>query len=192
MSDHDEDDDPDGIPDTVKGDPADSLEAELAEAVDNEDIDTIRDLLEIDADIAHTELEDGFTPWEMVKGTVNEEVVQVFLDAGIDIDWTDGQNRCLAYFCAEDGHIETLEILARLGAQLDIPDIDGNTPLDAALLQKKAETVGFLVSQGCEWNRAWLQKLTSPDARACRDILLVDLARREAQDAADTLARPAP
>lgn len=74
----------------------------LQDAIDNDDVSAVTAFLSQDVSLAHQELENGFTPWENTKLS-SREIIEAFLDAGVDIDWQDAQGRTLAHFCAEDG-----------------------------------------------------------------------------------------
>lgn len=160
----------------------------LQTAVDNEDIAAVKAFLADDLSLAHTELESGFTPWENTKLS-SEEMIDAFLDAGVDIDWQDSQGRTLAHFCAEDGVIDTLTHLVNRGADLTICDNDDLGLVEYAARGKQVETTGFLLGRGCTWDRTILKQLPDNDTSGTRDLLLADLARIEASNALAELDR---
>lgn len=166
----------------------------LQDAVDQEDVAAVKAFLANDLSLAHQELESGFTPWENTKLS-SEDMIDAFIDAGVNVDWQDGQGRTLAHFCAEDGVIETLTHLVSRGANLQITDNEDLGLLDYAARGQKVETTGFLLGQGCTWDQNMLKQVPENDTTGTRDLLLADLARIEANKAIaelDTTQSPKP
>jgi len=57
-------------------------------------------------------------------------------------------------YAALNGHVSCVEVLRRFGAQLDVPDTTGFTPIMAAVQNGHIETVFKLIELGADVNRA--------------------------------------
>ena len=61
------------------------------------------------------------------------EAIQLCLDAGVDINAANGQGQTALHAAALKGYDKVVQFLADHGANLDVKDRQGKTPLDAAL-----------------------------------------------------------
>jgi ankyrin repeat protein len=69
--------------------------------------------------------------------------------AGINTQ-TDYDQETALHMAAEDGHLETVTVLVKNGAALDLQDREGETPLISAVEQRKIEIVAYLLSKGAD------------------------------------------
>ena len=56
------------------------------------------------------------------------------------------------HLAAKNGHLAIVKTLIRAGADLDAPDIYGNTPLQVAIINKKSEVAITLIKKGAKIN----------------------------------------
>jgi ankyrin repeat protein len=86
--------------------------------------------------------------------------IRLCLDAGVDINATDGRGQTALHGAALKGYDQVVQFLADHGAKVDVKDRRGFTPLDAAM--GKAGGLGFdgAASEPHETTAALLRKLT--------------------------------
>ncbi len=84
----------------------------------------------------------------------HDEIVELLIASGADINAKDGKERTPLHFAAEEGESDVAAELMRLGADVNARDIIGRTPLDFAnklpyLLRKRgAYTAEELKAEG--------------------------------------------
>ncbi|MGC8578720.1 MAG: ankyrin repeat domain-containing protein [bacterium] len=64
--------------------------------------------------------------------TGNRKVVELFLQAGMNVNATDENGQTALMLAASNGHIRTVKLLIKHGAYIDIADKSGNTALSLA------------------------------------------------------------
>ncbi|NXL66065.1 CDN2B inhibitor, partial [Chordeiles acutipennis] len=103
----------------------------LCSAAARGDREEVRRLLDAGADPNGTN-SFGRTPLQvMMLGS--PRVAELLLQRGADPNHPDPRTGCLpAHDAARTGFLETLEVLHRAGARLDLPDGRGRLPLDVA------------------------------------------------------------
>jgi ankyrin repeat protein len=69
--------------------------------------------------------------------------------AGINTQ-TDHDKETALHLAAGGGHLETVTVLVKKGASLDLQDREGETPLIRAVLQDKIETAAYLLGRGAD------------------------------------------
>ncbi|KAM9368013.1 cyclin-dependent kinase 4 inhibitor B-like [Phaethornis superciliosus] len=108
-----------------------SVADELANAAARGDLQRLRELLDGAAD-PNAVNSYGRTPIQvMMLGS--PRVAELLLQRGADPNRPDPRTGCLpAHDAARTGFLETLEVLHRAGARLDLPDGRGRLPLDVA------------------------------------------------------------
>ena len=92
------------------------------------------------------------------------EAIQLLIDRGLDVNARAGDGQTAVHGAAMQGYDDVIKFLAAKGAQLDVPDKDGFTPLDVAL--GKAGGFGFSGEEGVvrEGTAALLRELMATGA----------------------------
>ena len=78
------------------------------------------------------------------------EVMEAFLDAGLDPDLTNPRGHTLLMIAAYNQQPAMVDLLAAHGADVDQPDRSGNTPLMGCAFQGFAEVAELLLDQGAD------------------------------------------
>ncbi len=160
-------------PETQSAGTAAEKSARLFEAVYNEDIGTLKDMLAAGVDIEGRD-EEGYTP--LLSAIVENctEIAGFLIAAGADINaiykepekkpeadepsepmmgimgggmpCNDGETAL--HVVAREGNVHLAQKLLRSGAKIDIKDAEGQIPLVEAVLRHNLEVVKLLVSRG--------------------------------------------
>ncbi len=108
----------------------------LAEAVQTENIDIVRLLIELGAEVSdkNGDMYDDETPLSIACSIGNVEIVRLLLDSGT---WTDTEKNDYESWnplmCAvHNGNIEIVQLLVERGANVDVIRDSGNTALSIA------------------------------------------------------------
>lgn len=64
------------------------------------------------------------------------EVVQIALENGLNIDTPNKKGRTALHYASEFGNLETIRILVSKGANLEVQDKDGKLPVDLASMSE--------------------------------------------------------
>lgn len=80
------------------------------------------------------------------------EVMQMFLDAGIDPDLRDGRGYTLLMIAAYNRQPAMVELLLGAGADVDAPDASGNTPLMGLCYKGYVDVAKLLLDRGGDAN----------------------------------------
>ena len=72
------------------------------------------------------------------------EIVNRLLDAGVDVNQRNFQGATALTFAATFGQLEIAEILLNRGAELDVRDVRGKSPIDHAVIQENLPMVQLL------------------------------------------------
>ena len=80
------------------------------------------------------------------------EVMDMFLDAGLDPDLQDAQNNSLLMIAAYNGQLEMTRLLLDAGADPDLPGARGNTPLMGVCFKGYLEVAEELLARGAQVN----------------------------------------
>ena len=79
------------------------------------------------------------------------ELVQTILDSDTTaIGMSNDRGSTALHFAAENGHIQIVELLLDLGADLEAIDVDGDTPLMCAAIGGHSEVFKMLLSRGAD------------------------------------------
>ena len=81
----------------------------------------------------------------------NVEEVQSLIDAGSDVNTTDGSGTPL-FRAAKNGHLTILKLLVKAGASVNAGSSDRSTPLIAAVCSKHQDCVEELICAGADVN----------------------------------------
>jgi len=79
------------------------------------------------------------------------DVCELLIQRGAGINTqTDHDKETALHLAAGGGHLETVTVLVKKGASLDLQDRKGETPLIRAVLQDKIETAAYLLGRGAD------------------------------------------
>ncbi|WP_282043073.1 ankyrin repeat domain-containing protein [Winogradskyella flava] len=67
----------------------------------------------------------------------NEAVLNYFIEKGADIDFQDKNGYCALHFAAQNNEIEIMRVLLNKGANPNLRDSYGNTPIWTAIMNTK-------------------------------------------------------
>ena len=123
----------------------------LTAAVQNEDIDLVRDLIARGEKVRGKE-DDGTTPIAAAVGTGNLELVQILLNAGARVNVTDKSKETPLMRLGENASPELATELINAGAKLNPRDEEGNTPLLRIVREVKPEVLKVLIDAGSDVN----------------------------------------
>lgn len=87
-----------------------------------------------------------------------------YIDAGVPVDLTDASGNTLLMLSAYHGQAETVEMLARRGADVNRPNDRGQTPLAGAVFKDEPDVVRVLLAAGADPDAG------SPSARATAEM----------------------
>ncbi|XP_034549277.1 ankyrin repeat domain-containing protein 50 [Notolabrus celidotus] len=143
-------------------------------------------LLERGADPGHRD-HDGMTPLLLAAYEGNDDVVELLLEAGADVDETAGPdgNICAAaavtplLAAAAMGHMKTVSRLLFWGAAVDAIDCEGRTALSLAAARGTVEVVRSLLDRGLDENHKDDLGWTPLHAAACEGYRAVCAALTE-------------
>ena len=130
-----------------------ALAPALALAIKKGDIERVKALLEIGADVnmrgSRNSQSERFTPlfWACVKGHL--EIVQLLLDRGADIDVKNNYGTAL-YWACKQGHPEIAQLLLETGAKVNFPRSSALLPLGGACESGIPCLVKLLLKHGAD------------------------------------------
>jgi ankyrin repeat protein len=76
------------------------------------------------------------------------DLVELFLDQGVDVNWTNNKNDTPVLWAARGNHIDTVRLLISRGANLHLENDKGSTPLYWAVRYGFVDLVRLLVAEG--------------------------------------------
>jgi ankyrin repeat protein len=76
------------------------------------------------------------------------DLVELFLDQGVDVNWTNNKNDTPVLWAARGNHIDTVRLLISRGANLHLENDKGSTPLYWAVRYGFTDLVRLLVTEG--------------------------------------------
>jgi uncharacterized protein len=106
---------------------------DLFDALLTEDLTLLTELLEAGCDV-NAQDEEGRTA--LIQATIynNVEVVQILMEHGANVNTRDFfSGNAALHFAAKNYSLELLQLLLKNKAEIDIKDINGNTPLFQAV-----------------------------------------------------------
>ncbi|HLO87957.1 MAG TPA: ankyrin repeat domain-containing protein [Nostocaceae cyanobacterium] len=130
------------------------IEFQLITAVQNNNTNKTKELLELGANPNTRDEESGLTVLMMAAGQANTEITKLLLETGADVFTTDSRAGASALHKAcQGGSVEVVQLLVEAGAFVDsVAATTGHTPLMDALWFKYPAIVEYLLKQGAGLN----------------------------------------
>ncbi|MEM9541186.1 MAG: ankyrin repeat domain-containing protein [Cyanobacteria bacterium P01_E01_bin.42] len=126
----------------------------LFKAIEDSDILWLRQIIESGDDIEEIDDEDypGYTALDLAAEKGNIQVIIMLIESGVNVDYS-GESSPL-HFAISAGNIDAVRVLISNGADLEIEEDDGVTPVLHAIMKHETEIVKLLVEAGADLN-AW-------------------------------------
>jgi hypothetical protein len=132
----------------------------LTQAVQNEDIDEVRDLIAHGANVNGKE-GNKTTPLFVAVENGNVEIARLLLDFGAKVNARDADKQTPLMRIDEDATVELIDLLTANGAKIDLTDKEGNTALILAAGNIKPDVLQKLIDAGADVNAANKQGQTA-------------------------------
>jgi len=125
----------------------------LFEAVSNDDIEEIKDLIAKGEKVNQKDENYNFiTPIFLAVENGNAEIAETLLNFGAKINTKDGNKQTPLMRLDEDASPELVNLLIKHGAKINLVDKDGNTALILASRSVKAEVLQVLINHSANIN----------------------------------------
>ena len=136
-------------------------------------LDLVKFLVENGADVRAVG-RNGNTPLTVaaLSGHKDPSLVLYLLEQGADPNANNSHGSTALHFAAEKGCLETVKELVKYGAQLDVVDAEGLTPLQRACCGCHDEVVEWIISQ-CDCSRE--QKIDALELLGASHATLIDI-----------------
>jgi hypothetical protein len=119
-------------------------------------VPAVRALLKSGVDIDEEVLEGDFTALQTAVAWQSPEVVKLLIDAGADVNKWDKLDVDVSmpalHLAAEKGNAMITMLLIKAGAEVNLADMEGKTPLWFAVAEHNMQTVSMLVRSGADVN----------------------------------------
>eukprot|EP00092_Neocalanus_flemingeri_P028468 GFUD01030913.1.p1 GENE.GFUD01030913.1~~GFUD01030913.1.p1 ORF type:complete len:752 (+),score=115.18 GFUD01030913.1:114-2369(+) len=139
--------------------PAESNKTLLTEAIKNGDISFLEYLFELNSSLIHETTEpDEKSALHTAAEFGKTEVCKLLLNYMVrwnEVDKVDKYENTALHLCAVsryEGAMECMKILLGKGANIEAKNAEGLTPLHKAALERKRESVNFLISRNAQMN----------------------------------------
>lgn len=130
-----------------------AMEYPLSTAVQNEDIEQVKDLISRGARVNVKEkYSSGITPLFIAVENGNSAIAEILIRFGAKVNARNSDRRTPLMLVDEDAEDGLVELLVRNGAKLDLTDKDGNTALILAAETAEVKTVKALIAAGAGVN----------------------------------------
>lgn len=136
-------------------------------------LDLVKFLVENGADVREVG-RNGNTPLTVaaLSGYKDPSLVVYLLEQGANPNATNSHGSTALHFAAEKGCLETVKELVKHGAQIDVVDAEGLTPLQRACCGCHDEVVEWIISQ-CDCSRE--QKIDALELLGASHATLIDI-----------------
>ncbi len=123
---------------------------EIHEAVKNNDLAKVRNLINGSPDLVFSKDEDGFTPLHLAAANGYKEMAELLLASKADVNAKDNSESTPLHQAVAAGrqHAELLEVLIARKADVNAADTNGLTPLHYATLADNGKAAKLLLTHG--------------------------------------------
>jgi ankyrin repeat protein len=125
---------------------------DIHDAVIKGDIILVKNLLEKNPKLVNSRGKLDRTPLHLAAQEGNQELVELLLDKGADIDAQDQYHFTPLHLASYEGRLEVVQTLLTKGANKNARDIGGGTPLCIGAQCNKTEIVRVLINNGVDVN----------------------------------------
>lgn len=128
---------------------------ELHQAIEEENIDKVRSLIDKGADVnlAADNERDVRTPLIAATFSKNTDIAKLLIEKGANVDLADKAGRTPLMFASANGATETAKLLIKKGAKVDSASDAGYTPLMFACAKGQTEAAKLLLNKGAKVER---------------------------------------
>ncbi|XP_076095731.1 uncharacterized protein LOC143066806 [Mytilus galloprovincialis] len=121
----------------------------LHEAVLNENVDIVKLLVSLDADVRAPDIK-GDSPLHYAALNENFDIVKILVSLGADVSVPDIEGHSPLHYAALNENVEMVKLLVSLGANLSVTNNEGDSPLHKSARNGHVEIVKLLVSLGAD------------------------------------------
>lgn len=121
-------------------------------AIQIDDIDSVRKLIDKNPSLVSLKDERGYTPLLMASLLRHTEIAGLLIDAGADVEQIDDDGITLLYKMVVAGHREMAELLLDKGASPEVKDRTGNPLLTVSIMNDKRKMAELLLNKGADIN----------------------------------------
>ena len=149
---------------------------DIYDAVENDNLERVRLLIEQGADKDKGDSHHGQTPLRLASRRGHLTVVQYLVEQGASLDKGDNVNNTPLIVAAASGHLEIVRYLLEQGADRDKANNGGMTPLYFAASRGYLEIAMLLMSYGADLNAR------SNDGRLPIDVAIIEEMKQAIRD----------
>lgn len=149
--------------------------SEIHEAVNDNNLEATKALLDEDPTILNDRDADGMTPLNLAAINGNYDIVKELLKRNADIHIGDFDNSQPIHLAAISGNVQIAELLMASGADVDEQDNNGATPLIFAAGRRHLDMVKYLIESGADVNVRNARSMTALYYAGTPDIAAVIL-----------------
>ena len=134
---------------------------QLLRSVQNNDVETLRSLVDEGADVNARDFQDRTTLIVAIEEHVSEEYQEVLLESGADVNAVDGWKKTPLMHAVIQGHTLCVSKLLQEGADVNKADVEGNTALFYACRNGLDTVLQELIRKGADVNHVNILKTTA-------------------------------
>ena len=129
------------------------LSQELSNAVNANDVDRVKFLVEKGADVNQPDPQ-GWTPLQNAARQRKDGMIKALIELGADVDRPDDSGMTPLIAAAMRDHIPSIKVLIENGADIEQPGQEGFRPLALAIAENKYESAKALMEAGADVSAA--------------------------------------
>lgn len=149
-----------------------NLEQSLFEAIANNDLNTVKECFQQEANIEAKDKYDT-TPLMFAILKNNTEMVKLLIEKGADIEATDTFGLTPLMWAVEENNINIVKYLIEKGADINTKNKYNDTPLILALEKANKNIIKLLLTGGVkEFEVAFMKIILDQDSHDLRDIFI--------------------
>ena len=124
---------------------------DLFDAVFEADLNKIKHLITQKSSLLYSYNINGLTPYTYASQLAKNDILELFLDNGLMIDSKDKNGNAMIHYCLQEQGLETIKLLVKRGATIDILDnIGKETPLAKAITFGNFKSAKLLLELGAD------------------------------------------